>query len=100
MLFLILTQRPPDLRTILKIADMIEVVSLNATSALPAAPKAVQPVDLSWDIQYQNPLRRLAFYVVLVIVFLRFSTLQEIIAAKTGQQLYLLYVLVPLGWLG
>jgi O-antigen ligase len=90
----------PDRRTILKNADMMVIVSLNATSSLPAAPGAVQPVDLSWDPQYQNPLRRLAFYVVLVIVFLRFSTLQEIVAAKTGQQLYLLYLLVPLGWLG
>ena len=92
--------KTPDLRTILKNADMMVVVSLNATSSLPATPGAVQPVDLSWDPQYQNPLRRLAFYVVLVFVFLRFSTLQEIVAAKTGQQLYLLYLLVPLGWLG
>jgi len=44
-------------------------------------------------------MRRFGFTVMLVLVFLRFTTLPELLAYKTGRQLYLLYTFVPLAWL-
>lgn len=48
-----------------------------------------------WQAEVENPARRFAFFCGLAFIFIRFSMIHEMIAATTGVNTYLLYLVGP-----
>ena len=64
---------------------------------LPSAHGAahVPRVDLQWENDRTNLVRKLAFYFGLGLIFLRFSMIHELLTQLAGINLYPLYVIAP-----
>lgn len=58
----------------------------------PAAPSA-SPEEANWNVDVHNPIRVFGQWLALAFVFVRFTGLHEILAAKLGFNSYLLYLL-------
>jgi O-antigen ligase len=70
--------------------------SIPAPVSVPVAP----PVDLQWESEVGNPLRRITFYFALAAIFIRFSVIHEVLAVILNLNLYLLYIVMPPAILG
>ena len=79
-----------------------QAATLGPPMSILAAPKALGPVinlprpnAISPLPEETNSFRRFTFFFCLACIFLRFSFLQEAIAAMTGLNTYLIYFFAP-----
>ncbi len=56
------------------------------------APAAVRSVDPQWDLDLNNPMRRMGFFFALGLIFVRFSMLNDLVTHVLHVNPYLLYL--------
>jgi O-antigen ligase len=66
-----------------------------APAATPLPQRLAAAVDLQWETDLANPLRRFTFYFALAVIYIRFSVIHEVLAVLLNLNLYLLYIVLP-----
>jgi O-antigen ligase len=72
----------------------VSVLGRNPAPAATLTPPA-PAVDLQWETDLANPLRRFTFYFALAAIYIRFSVIHEALAVYFNLNLYLLYFVMP-----
>jgi O-antigen ligase len=80
--------------------DLLGKPAATGTPFVPPIAPAAPAVDLQWESDVANPLRRFTFYFALAAIYIRFSVVHEMLAVLLNLNLYLLYIVLPPAILG
>jgi len=80
--------------------DRLGKPAAAGTAVVPSIVPPAPAVDLQWESDLANPLRRITFYFALAAIYIRFSVVHEVLAVLLNLNLYLLYIVLPPAILG